>query len=136
MPQSNVELGGELERFIADLLGGEVHPGSGNTPFVKLDVRQREILFSCKSTRGHAVTLTEATLSEARRAVHGPGGIGGDVLPGFACRTLGGDTFVVMDAEDFADLFSREDLQALPPDKVRQRRKDSKLPPLLRDHDE
>lgn len=134
--QSNSALGNELEREIADLLGGVVHKGSGNGLFVKLDVRGKEILFSCKATRGDSITLQPATFAEAERAVHGPGGLGGGVVPGFAAKTASGRVIVCMEAWDFAELFGREDLNQLPPDKVRQRRKDSLTPSLLRGNDD
>lgn len=130
--KSNTQIGQELEQEVADLLGGVVHRGSGNQPFVKLDVHGRSLLFSCKATRGDSVTLTPYTFDEAQHAVHGPGGLGGGYLPAYAAKTKRGDLIICMEASDWSELFGREDIEPLPSDKATQRRRASTLTPLAR----
>lgn len=130
-----VRSGYEWEREFAALVGGEVVPGSGSGKFRKLDVRAsvngRSVLFSCKSTAHRTSTLSPELLAEATNHVRGPGGHGGGMLPAIALR-FGDRRVVVMEEDEFADLFSSVGVEMVTPGKARARFEASKSPPLAR----
>jgi hypothetical protein len=93
-------MGRDWEKEFAVSVGGHCVPGSGAF-FSKLDVRGASVLWSLKWSGNNASFRFEDKLvHEALSAIHAPGGVGGDVIPGFAFKTAGGEyiTFRKADA--------------------------------------
>lgn len=99
------EEGREFEKEFAKRLGANLVPGSGNQWWMKLDVKGKSFLWSCKYTSKETFAISRGILHEAVRAVIGPGGVGGDVYPGLAVRIVDED-YIIMRANDFYDLVS------------------------------
>lgn len=122
----------EFERRVAAFTGGRVVPGSGSGPFEKMDVVSDGFLWSCKATGHGSFSVTPALLDEVERAVRGPGGVGGDVLPVAAVRLGDGSEYAVMRLGDFVELLSREERPSVPSAKAESRRAAAGSTPLLR----
>ena len=99
--------GREFEDHVAELIGGEVVPNSGQGRYAKMDARGLGIVWSCKWTKHLSRSITPVEFAEVERAVHGPGGYGDQTLPGMA---IGMDDFVVfaMEPKYFMDFVTRE----------------------------
>lgn len=68
--------------------------------FSKLDVRGALVLWSLKwAGRAASFVFRDEYMREALDAIHGPGGIGADALPGVAFKTLGGE-YVIFRKDD------------------------------------
>lgn len=124
----------EFEHRVADLLGGEVVPGSGAGKWVKLDARGVTILASCKWTQHGSRSLSPVEYDEAVRAVRGPGGVKGDIVPALAIG-LGDRTFIVQDPSDWSELVIVRDPIHVAMDRSEQRRHDAGTTPLMRRED-
>jgi hypothetical protein len=111
----NYKKGLAFEKDFANRLGAKLQPGSGNQWFAKLDVKGRSFLWSLKSTTKASIRLTTDMLAETIHAVDGPGGKGGNTLPGMAVR-IADEDFVVLRASDFINLV-REEVKIAPADK-------------------
>lgn len=103
MPQD----GYEFEDEVAALVGGQVVPGSGQGKWAKMDTNGLQIVWSCKWTKHNSRSITPVEFAEVERAVHGPGGYGGDVLPGMAIG-MGPFTAFCMEPHYFMDFITRE----------------------------
>lgn len=118
---NNYEQGHAFEVEFAKRLGAKLQPGSGNTPWAKLDLRGRSFLWSLKSTTKQSFRLTTDMLKEMIHAVHGPGGQGGNTMPGMAVR-IDGDDYIVMRASDFIALV-QSDIRIAQPSKKTEKQK-------------
>jgi hypothetical protein len=125
------DAGREFEDRFAESIGGTVVPNSGQGRWAKMDVRGLRILFSCKWTGKDSRRVSEVEFDEVMRAVRGPGGVGGDVLPAMAIG-LGSRTYVVMEAGDFADLVINREPEVVTMDRSESRRAHALETPLQR----
>ncbi len=81
------EAGREYEVMFAESIGAQQVHNSG-AGFSKLDARGSSILWSVKwSGRHKSFRVEDAHFAEADMAINGPGGIGGDYIPGLAFAT-------------------------------------------------
>lgn len=132
------EKGREYERELAARLGAKEVPGSGATPFRKLDVEGSSFLVSAKHTDHDSFRLTRSDLREARTAVSGAGGVGGDFHPLMVLRVGGvdGSEVVVMELDTFIGMMKGEFQFGKDTSKGEARRERSRTPALFRDDDE
>lgn len=114
------DIGGEFEKRFAKRIGGTIVPGSGNQWFAKLDVGSKSFLWSLKATAKESFRLTRGMLHETLRAIVGPGGKGGDTIPGMAV-SIQGEEYVVLQLDDFLTIV-REDVKLVPPTKREEQR--------------
>lgn len=84
------EEGREFEDEFAKIIGGTPIKMSG-AGFTKQDVNSGTVLWQNKHTRGKSVPVNGALFADIDRAINGPGGIGGDVIPGVASRAADGE---------------------------------------------
>lgn len=83
------QLGRDWEQEFARRIGATPVKNSG-AGFLKLDVRGAHVLWSLKwSGNNKSIRIEDAWMEEALAAIHGPGGIGGEVAPGIATKTSG-----------------------------------------------
>jgi hypothetical protein len=126
--------GRRFERFWASLFGVTPVKGSGALWYAKLDVGDGSILWSCKHTDAASFSITRELLREAQAAVTGPGGVGGETIPGIAVAIDGGaDVTVTLRAEDFLRLLATSARAYIEPSRAEQKRARSQQPGLLRD---
>jgi hypothetical protein len=111
----NYKKGLAFEQDFARRLGAKLQPGSGNQWHAKLDVKGRSFLWSLKSTVKGSFRLTTDMLAETIHAVDGPGGKGGNTLPGMAIR-IADEDFVVLRASDFIQIV-QDEVKIAPADK-------------------
>lgn len=94
------EAGREYEVLFAESIGATPVHNSG-AGFSKLDARGGSILWSVKWAGRHkSFRVEEAHFTEADAAINGPGGIGGEVIPGLAFTTESGEEFVTLRKAD------------------------------------
>ena len=96
------EAGREYEVLFAESIGATPVHNSG-AGFSKLDARGvgGSILWSVKWAGRHkSFRVEEAHFAEADAAINGPGGIGGEVIPGLAFTTESGEEFVTLRKAD------------------------------------
>lgn len=130
-PQQNGRL---FERYWANLFGVEPIRGSGNQWTSKMDVIDGAILWSLKHTQHDSFRVTKELMREVERAINGPGGIGGNTIPGIAV-SLSGEPFVTLRAEDFLRLLEGDASKYLAPSKGEAKRSRSKVPQIMREDD-
>lgn len=83
------QMGRAWEPEFARSVGGVLVPRSG-AGFAKLDVRGNTLLWSLKwSGNNKSFRVTDDMMREAIAAIYGPGGIGGNAVPGIAFKTEG-----------------------------------------------
>lgn len=119
--------GARFERRFAEMVGGELVPGSGSG-VVKLDVRGGEVLWSCKATKHNSYSVTRHTLEEIRRATRGPGGVG--KLGGLAVELGDGTVFAMFFAPEMLEFLSEAEPAELP--RVQSRKAGAATPASLR----
>lgn len=124
------DIGGEFERSFAAKIGGKVVLGSGNQWFAKLDVGSKSFLWSLKATAKESFSLTRGMLHETIRAVYGPGGKGGDIIPGMAV-CVQDEEYVVLKLDDFLNLV-REDIKLVKPTKRQEQKAQGSIPRFSR----
>ena len=98
--------GRDWEPEFAKSIGGTLVPGSG-AMFTKLDVRGATVLWSLKHTRNKSFSFKDEYMKEAVNAIHGPGGIGGEVIPGVAFKTADGE-YIVFRKDDAIQLMNEK----------------------------
>lgn len=123
--------GYRFEKWWARIFGVEPTRGSGNQWYAKLDVADGSILWSLKSTDAESFRLTKALMREVQDAITGPGGIGGDVIPGIAVA-VDQEPYVVLRAEDFMRLAQSDEIKYMRPTKANQKRARAKMTALER----
>jgi hypothetical protein len=121
----NYKKGRAFEEDFAHRIGAKLQPGSGNQWFAKLDLKGRSFLWSLKSTTKASFRITTDMLAETIHAVYGPGGQGGNTLPGMAIR-IADEDFVVMRATDFITLV-QDEVKIAPADKRTQKMEAGKV---------
>lgn len=126
--------GGRFEKFWAKLFGVEPVRGSGNQWHAKMDVGDGSILWSCKATVKGSFTVSKYAMREVQTAITGPGGVGGDTIPGLAVL-VDGEAFVVLRAEDFLRIAASDAVKYVTPSRADQKRARARIPTLLRDED-
>jgi len=124
--------GRRFEEFWAKLFGVRPQKGSGNVWHAKMDVGDGSILWSCKHTDRESFSLSRQLMREAQEAITGPGGVGGQTMPGLA-TSIDGEVFVTLRAEDFLRLISSPQARYIEPSKGEQKRARARIPSLLRD---
>lgn len=125
------ELGFLYEEEFASDLGIEIVKGSGNKWFAKLDCNGFQMMWSLKHTTKETFTINKALLREAINAATGPGGEGGNTLPGWAVK-VAGESLVIMRQEDLLQAFT-EDRKFARQSKADAKRVAAKIPVLLRE---
>lgn len=128
------ERGRIFEKTFAKLLGAKPQKGSGSLWFAKLDIADGVILWSLKLTDKKSFSLKKSLMREVDQAIHGQGGIGGDVIPGVAV-SVDGEEYVVLRAQDFLGLVT-EGVKYAPMDKAESKRARAGIPAILRESDE
>jgi hypothetical protein len=122
----------EFEERVATALGGKIVPQSGGGHWAKLDVDGATLLVSCKWTKHASFTYTTTLIDEAERAVRGPGGVKGDVLPALSIGLDTEEPLILMKISDFTELV----LNRIPADvhmsKSETRRSEAALTPIQR----
>lgn len=94
------EAGREYEALFAESLGATPVHNSG-AGFSKLDARGGSILWSVKWAGRHkSFRVEDEHFAEADMAINGPGGIGGDIIPGLAWTTESGEEIVALRKAD------------------------------------
>lgn len=126
--------GRDFENEWAERLGTTPQRGSGNLWYAKMDVGDGTILWSCKHTDADSFRVNKELISEVQRAINGPGGIGGDAIPGAAIQA-GGEAYVVLRADDFLRL-AQEEVKHVRPSKAEEKRVRSRIPNLLREFED
>lgn len=126
------DAGRRFERFWASLFGVKPIKGSGALWYAKLDVGDGSILWSCKHTDAESFRITKDLMREVQTAIAGPGGVGGDTIPGLAV-SVDGEAYVTLRAEDFLRLFKTAGTGYIEPSKGEAKRARSRLPALLRE---
>lgn len=136
MDREAIESGFEFEEEMAELLGLEQQPGSGNTPWYKLDLTDgSSILLSLKWTGKKSFPLSDGLMHEVDRAVSAPGGVGGDTLGG-ALIGVGGRAILCMDVRDVVRMLQEKRRLGMQ-SKAEARRERARIPQLMReDYDE
>jgi len=138
MPNREAIDGGfEFEKMLAKLIDGDLHPGSGNKWYAKLDVGSGSIIFSAKATKEKTFRITPAMFQEVDEEIHGPGGRGGGAIGAHAVQ-------LEMDPEQVYVAFRIEDLLRLLREEItlgREKRSEAitrqaAVPELLREDDE
>lgn len=95
------------EPLFAESIGASLVKNSG-AGFAKLDVRGATVLWSLKWAGNHrSLRVTDEMFEEAKAAIHGPGGVGGSVIPAVAFKTEA-DEYVCFRKSDALLLFSGE----------------------------
>jgi hypothetical protein len=130
MPRSKAQQDGiDFEKRFADLIGGQLTPGSGNQWYAKLDVSSRGILFSLKHTGKNFFRITKDVLREAIVAANQEG-----CIPAWALD-IAGEDFILMRGHDFRMLME-EDHKVVAKSKRTAKRKRAATPVLMRDKEE
>lgn len=124
------ELGREFEERFAALMDSEVQPQSGGGPVIKMDVRGRTVLWSCKATKHGSFSVNRYIFKEVERAAYGPGGTGD--LPGVAVQ-CDGEVYMVMRAGDMTTLLAGD--VTVSGDKASRKRRAARVPAALRGED-
>lgn len=125
--------GYEFEEEIAAELGGSLVPNSGQGRWAKMDARGLNIVLSCKWTKHNSRSITPVEFAEVERAVRGPGGYGGDTLPGMAIG-MDGFSVICMEPHYFMEFVQRE-APTVQASKAEARRMHANDTPLLRGED-
>lgn len=99
--------GREFESRFVKKRGGRKQPGSGNTPFYKLDIDATRLLLSLKWTEKKSFPVTASDMQEVVDAVYGLGGLGGEYTPALVFE-LEGDEYVTLKFDDLAKLIQEE----------------------------
>lgn len=108
------EAGIRFEVELAEKLGAQLTPGSGNQWHAKMDEQAGTVLLTLKATRDDRYAWAEIirTLMECVAYVSSPSGPGGATLPAAAIRVDSQKRspidVVVMRAEDFAEFCQHE----------------------------
>jgi hypothetical protein len=121
-----------FEERVARALGGELVPQSGGGRWAKLDVRGGALLVSCKWTARGSRSISSVEFDEAERAVRGPGGVKGDVLPALAVGLADDEPIVMMRASDFVELVLNREPMRVTMDRSESRRAHGTETPLMR----
>lgn len=94
------QAGREYEVLFAESIGATPVHNSG-AGFSKLDARGGSILWSVKwAGLFKSFRVEETHFAEADAAINGPGGIGGDAIPGLAFTTESGEELVTLRKAD------------------------------------
>lgn len=118
------------ERFAA-MIAGDVVPQSGGGRWAKMDVGGLRILWSLKATPSASFSVRREILDEVERAVRGPGGVGGETLPGVAVELGDGTVVCLMEASDLLE-FVRREPPSMPMSKGEARRRAASMTPIER----
>lgn len=133
-----MNIGREFEKLWVRLFGGKLQKGSGNTPYAKLDVDAHKFLLSLKATQNKSFRITKEDLDEAKDAVYGPGGVGGEYVPALAFCLVQGDEpsptdpiYVAIEAATLVNLL-QQDVKVFAVDKETEKISIGNVPGLLR----
>jgi hypothetical protein len=133
--ESPQQQGRTFEKFWARVFGVQPTKGSGNQWFAKMDVSDGAVMWSCKHTGADSAPISKALFREVEEAITGPGGVGGEIIPGLA-TSLSGEVFVTLRAEDFLRIIGSDQARYLVPSKAEQKRARSRVPSLLREDED
>lgn len=99
-----INQGYEFEKRVANILDGQLQPGSGNKFFAKSDVLAHGALVSCKSEKGVTWARLRNQIKDAIDYASGTGNI-----PVLAVEDKSdGEEFVIMRLTDLAKAFQEE----------------------------
>jgi hypothetical protein len=121
-------IGTDFEFELAEELGLQRVPGSGNKWANKLDVKGKGTRWSLKATGKSGFRVGAAMLAEALHVTEGIGGTG--ETPVWAVRVKEGD-FVIMRLDDWVKLV-RDEGFSIKPTKTEEKRRRASTPQLLR----
>ena len=129
MKRTPNQIGDDAERRAAEILGGRRVPGSGSTPFLKLDVRDGgSFTYSVEASEGVGTTAQRAITRlwrETIRGTRGYSGHGDGAKPGMIFE-IDGEILVVTRLADHAELARGEAVPYVPSDKAQDRRAQSR----------
>ncbi len=124
------EKGRQYEKEFSKKHGFDPVPNSGATPFWKLDVDGKQILFSLKHTVNASISLKHEDLDEAKEAVYGIGGVGMDYTPAMVL-SMKGEEYAVLRVDDLVKLLEQK-IEFSPNKKKAQNVNDANIPGLLK----
>lgn len=130
---SRNENGYKFEKDTEKDFSGRRTIGSGNRWFDRMDVGTRKILLSCKETGHNSFRITQDDLQEAIDAVEGPGGAGGEIIPGWAIRINNND-YILLRKEDLIRMV-KEEATFIPETKSETKRRVAQIPILQRENE-
>jgi hypothetical protein len=132
------DIGSQFEQVFSDKYNVDKVKASGALPFWKLDADAGRILFSLKATSNESFRVTKKDLDEANNAIIGPGGVGGDTIPGMAIclveneqPTANDPMYAVVPMDDLVRLLE-ERAEVFRASKKRERFARASVPELLR----
>ena len=108
MNNEALQAGRDFEKQVAEFLGAEMVPGSGNQWYAKLDVGEAGgLLASLKWSTVDQMPRLTRLMNETRQAITAPGGAG---IETFGAVILGGPqkTTITMYLDDFARAFEEK----------------------------
>lgn len=122
LSKTEQEKGRQFESEFASEFGGKLQPGSGNTPFYKLDVEGKAVLNSLKYTaeKNKSIRILQSDLDEVNEAVYGIGGLGGEFTPALSFK-LGGETYTLIKTHDLVKLL-QQNIEIFAPPKNSERK--------------
>lgn len=121
------DIGGDFERRFAELIGGEVVPGSGSGAFAKGDVRGRSTVWSLKATRNNSFSVTKPMLDE----LHAMRRAGGYDHAGFAFE-VAGMIVVLHPVQDYLSIMADEEI-VVTASRADAKRASALVPPRMRE---
>lgn len=133
-----IERGFRFEKEVADLLGGQTQPGSGNKFYAKGDCVANGLSISCKSQNRFYWPEIKEYLKDSIEDSFGTGSIGILVLDdlngekGYS-KNNSSDQYIVMDMNSFIKAFSDEiKIENSKESKGLEKRKKADIPLMLR----
>jgi hypothetical protein len=127
--RQRIQNGLDFEKYIANILGGKLVPGSGNQWHSKSDVTANGLRISCKAAAKRNWSQTREQLSEAIDYTQGTGEI-----PVLSLEDVDGEQLIVMRLSDFARALAGDVAPIIrEPSKSEMRREQAKIPVLLRE---
>jgi hypothetical protein len=128
--------GFDFEEKFAEEIGAKLVPGSGNGWFARQDVDGCRKLWQLKSTTTKKNPIDLDVIRDTIDAVEGPGGVGGDVEPGWALE-IGGEVFVMERLSDWKRRFTESERIIIgSEEKAQAKRRLARTPQLFRDEEE
>lgn len=130
--ESAQRTGYRFERYFASLFGAKPTKGSGSHWTAKMDVADGTILWNLRHTDAASFRVTKDLMSETVAAINGPGGVGGDTIPGIAI-SVQGEIYTILRAEDFVSLLtSDEGVKYIRPSKAEAKRRRATIPNIFK----
>jgi hypothetical protein len=130
--ESAQKTGYRFERYFAKIFGVSPTRGSGSQWTAKMDVGDGTILWSLKHTDAESFRVTQGLMREVIDAINGPGGVGGDVIPGLAI-SVQGEIYTVLRADDLIAMLTSDEVGYIRPSKGEAKRRRARVPNMFKD---